>query len=332
VTKQSRIQRLRSAHPWFDHLVRAAESYGEHYGNHYAAAITYFSVLSLIPILMVAFAVAGFVLAGNTHLLDQLQADVAKSVPGQLGSTFNKMISGAIEARGTVGVVGLLVALYSGVGWMGNLRDALTAQWGQERPKLPILRTMLRDLVALVGLGLAIVISFAITAAGTGLGTLVLRWAGLDHIRGAHGLLIALTVVVAVLANWLVFLWVIAKLPRERVGLRSAVRGALIAAIGFEAINQLATVLLRNVGRSPTATIFGSALGLLTFANIVSRFLLLVTAWTATAKENVLPAEIPAPPPVVISPVVAARDGFGSGVVTGLVAGTAAGLALRRRR
>ncbi|HEX9334500.1 MAG TPA: inner membrane protein YhjD, partial [Pseudonocardiaceae bacterium] len=40
---QSRISRLRSKYPSLDHLIRANESYGDHYGNHYAAAITYFS-------------------------------------------------------------------------------------------------------------------------------------------------------------------------------------------------------------------------------------------------------------------------------------------------
>jgi membrane protein len=331
VPKQSRIQRLRRAHPWFDHLLRAAESYDEHYGNHYAAAITYFSVLSLIPILMVGFAIAAFVLAGNAHLLGQLQSQITKSAPGPLGNTLNDMVHGAIAARGTVGIVGLLIAVYSGVGWMGNLRDALTAQWDQERPKLPVLKTMLFDLLALIGLGLALVLSFAITAAGTGLGSLVLRWVGLDGYGWAHALLVVLTIVLSVLANWLVFLWVIARLPRERVEFASAVRGALIAAIGFEVLKQLATVLLRSVGKSPTASVFGSAIGLLIFANLVARFLLLVTAWTATADPN-RRRSAEAPPPAVIQPLVTVRRGFGPGVAAGLLAGTLAGFALHRKR
>ena len=73
----ARLARLRREHQWLDHLIRAFESYNEHYGDHYAAAITYFSVLSLIPILMLAFAVAGFILAGNPQLLAELQAEMA---------------------------------------------------------------------------------------------------------------------------------------------------------------------------------------------------------------------------------------------------------------
>ncbi|HEY0807240.1 MAG TPA: inner membrane protein YhjD [Pseudonocardiaceae bacterium] len=331
--RQSRISRLRARYHWLDHLIRANESYNEHYGNHYAAAITYFSVLSLIPILMVAFAIAGVVLAGNAHLLGELQSAITKSMPGALGSTLHDVVNEAVTARGTVGIVGLVIALYSGIGWMSNLRDALTAQWGQERRKLPLLRTMLGDLLALIGLGLALAVSIAITVAGTGMGAYLLRLAGLQNNGAAHVLLVILTVLLSLLANWLVFLWVIARLPRERVGVRSAVRGALLAAIGFEVLKQAATVLLKSAVHSPTGAVFGSIIGLLVFANLVSRFLLLVTAWTATARENLTPRPAPAPPPAVIRPVVVTRPGLSPVAAVGLVAaGTLTGWALRRKR
>ena len=56
------VRALRERYGWLDHLVRAGARYTERHGNHYAAAVTYFSVLSLVPLLMVAFAIAGFVL------------------------------------------------------------------------------------------------------------------------------------------------------------------------------------------------------------------------------------------------------------------------------
>ncbi len=331
--KESRIARLRTQHPWVDHLFRANESYSAHYGNHYAAAITYFSILSLIPILMVAFAIAGIVLAGNANLLQELQDSITKSVPGELGDTLNQVVDAAIAARATVGIVGLVIALYSGIGWMSNLRDALTAQWGQEKGKLPLIRTTLSDFASLIGLGVALIVSFAITVAGSGVGAYLLKLAGLDRTGWAEALLVVLTVVLSLVANWLVFLWVIARLPRERVSLRSAVKGALVAAIGFEILKQLATVLLKSATSSPTGAVFGSVIGLLVFANLVSRFLLMVTAWTATSKENTVPAPIEAPPPAVIQPIVRPRVGVGPAGAAGLLAaGTLTGLALRRKR
>ena len=43
-----------------------------------------------------------------------------------------------MQQRTTVGIVGLLIALYSGVNWMGNLREAIRAQ-SREVWELPYL-------------------------------------------------------------------------------------------------------------------------------------------------------------------------------------------------
>ena len=67
--------------PGIDHLLRANEAYTEQHGNHYAAAITYFSVLSLVPLAAGGVRGAGFVLAAQPDLLAQLQDDIASRCP-----------------------------------------------------------------------------------------------------------------------------------------------------------------------------------------------------------------------------------------------------------
>jgi membrane protein len=331
--KESFLTRQRRKRPWLDHLVRAGEAYTERYGNHYAAAITYFSVLSLIPLLMIAFAIAGFVLAGNAALLQEMKSGITEAVPSGLGDTINKVVDGAIESRNAVGVIGLLAALYSGLGWMSNLRDALTAQWGQEYKQRPFLTTTIKDLLALLGLGLALGVSFGLSAAGSGLGSWLLGLVGLDDDAWALFLLRLATIVLALAANWLVFLWVLSRLPRESVSARSAVKGAIAAAIGFEVLKQVFTVYLASVTTSPSGQLFGPIIGLLLFANFVSRFLLFITAWTATARENVVKAPPPPPPPAVISPRTVVRKGPDARSAAGLVGvGAVLGLLLRKKK
>lgn len=53
--------------PMVAHLIRATERFNDRLGNQFGAAITYFSFLSMIPIMMVSFAAAGFILA--SHLI-----------------------------------------------------------------------------------------------------------------------------------------------------------------------------------------------------------------------------------------------------------------------
>jgi membrane protein len=331
--KESFLARQRGQRPWLDHLVRAGEAYAERNGNHYAAAITYFSVLSLFPLIMIAFAVAGFVLAGNQSLLTEMQNSITEAVPSGLGETINDVIKEAVESRGTVGIIGLVAAVYSGLGWMSNLRDALTAQWGQEHRERPFLKTMLKDLLALLGLGLALAVSFGLSAAGAGLGSWLLGLVGLDDDAWALFLLRVATIVLSLAANWLVFLWVLSRLPREKVSARSAVRGAIAAAIGFEVLKQVFAIYLATVLNSPAGQVFGPIIGLLLFSNFVSRFLLFITAWTATAKENLPPVIPPPPPPAVISPrMIVHRGATARGAVGLLGAGALLGLLLGNRK
>ena len=329
--KEKLLPKLRRKYPWLDHVIRANEAFTERYGNHYAAAITYFSVLSLFPLLMVGFSITGLVLQGNTAVLNQIKDGITGSAPAGLGDFLNQIVTAALSAGAGTGIFGLVLALYSGIGWMTNLRDALTAQWGQEKQSLPLVSTTLKDLLRLVGLGLALAVSFGLTAAGSGVGHLLLELVGLENQGWAVFLLRLATIVLGLFANMLVFLWVIARLPREKVNVRSAVKGAIIASIGFEILKQVTTVYLGFVTGSPSTVLFGPILGLLFFSNLVSRFLLFVTAWTATAKENMTTVVQP-PPPVVIRPRVSVERGWGIGATAGAFSAGALLAWLGRRR
>ncbi|MFN2478366.1 MAG: inner membrane protein YhjD [Pseudonocardiaceae bacterium] len=314
--KPSLLQRFRLRYSWLDDLVRAGQSYTANHGDHYAAAITFFSVLSLVPLLMIVFAAAGFVLAGDPELLHQLQDQIHSAAPAGLGATLDQVIDGAIRSRRGVGIVGLLGALYSGLGWMGNLRDALTAQWrlapwrsNPGRSNHPpesdgFLRTKVFDLLALLGLGLALMASFALTGIGTAFASVVLNALGLGQIPGARLVLVMLAVAASVVGMWLVFLWVLARLPREPVPLRSATRAAWFGAVGFELLKQAFAIYLNSVTNSPTGRLFGPVIGLMVFAYFVSRFLLFLTAWAAVVAKNHPQGDLPPGEPIVPEVVV----------------------------
>jgi len=256
-----------------------------------------------------------------------------------MGDTLTKVVDQAINSGGTVGTIGLIGALYSGLGWMTNLREALSEQWGQRSDPPKFLRRLAVDLLALISLGLALVLSLAVTAIG-GLAKPLLRFVGLDHVAWLNPVIQLVVVVVGLLASALVFLWVIARLPREPVTWRSAVKAALVAAVGFEVIKRVMVVYIGAVTHSPAGAAFGPILGLLIFIFTVSRFLLFLTAWAATARENRMAAPVAVPGPAVIRTEVIVRDGPSAGATAGLVgAGAVAGLLLsvvaglpRRRR
>ncbi|HEY0640427.1 MAG TPA: inner membrane protein YhjD [Pseudonocardiaceae bacterium] len=328
------LQRQRDRRPWFDHLVRAGARYTANNGDHYAAAITYFSVLALIPLLMIGFSLLGFVLFRQPELIERVKSGITEAAPPNLADALTPLVDTAVERRTAVGLLGLLGAVYSGLGWIGNLREALTAQWNQLHDRRSFLATKGVDALALLGLGLALVISLGITAAGTAFTNDILEFLGVEQLWWAKALVVAATVTLALIGNWLVFLWVIARLPREPVTLRSAAKAAVLGAVGFEILKQVVTLFLSSLS-GPAGAVFGPVIGLLVFAFLVSRFLLFVTAWAATARENEQRV-VPPPPGAVIRPTVTLHrgpDGRTAGSLLGAGALLGLGLSwlLRRR-
>lgn len=325
----SALARFRLRHPRVDHLARAGERFTETHGNHYAAAITYFTILALVPLLMVAFASLALVLQSNPDLLAELKTQIGKALPAGLDQTLSSVIDQAITSATTVGVLGMGFALVAGLGWMTNFRDALSVQWGHDRPPpTSYLRRLGADLASLIGLGLAMAFSYGLTVvAGGGLTGQILGYLGLGDAGWSAWLLELLALMLGLVSNWLVFLWVFARLPREPVTWRSAVMAAAAAAVGLEVIKRVMVVYLAAVTQTPAGLAFGPILGLLIFVFTVSQFLLFLTAWAATARENQVERPPPVPSPAVIRSDVTVRSSPGAGTVTGLLsAGVIAGM------
>ncbi|MFC9965960.1 inner membrane protein YhjD [Nocardia ignorata] len=319
------VEKQVKSRPWLDHLVRAGGRFQRQRGDYYAAGITYFTVLSLFPLLMVAFSIAGFILAGQPDLLNELQGKVIEKT-GTFGDQINELIDQAIGSRGTVGLLGLLTGLYTGLGWIANLRAALTEQWETQTPDKPWWREKLSDLGALFGLFLALVVSLGLsTVANSGLAAKLLKTFGLDGVPGASVVLSIVSIALGMLASWAVFAWVIARLPREPVSLRSAAKAAAIAAVAFEIFKFVGAIYLRMVLSSPAGATFGSIIGLMVFSYITFRILLFATAWAATSSDNDH-TEIAPPAPVVIQPRVVDKNlstgagaaAFGAGALAAL--------------
>jgi membrane protein len=281
----SRLARLRARHRWLDRLARAVAGYRERNGDHYAAAITFFSVLSLVPLLMVGASVAGFVVAGNQELLARLDQVIGTNVPGAFRATVRTVVETVIEERGKFGVFGLLVAIYSGWSWISNLRDAATAMWKQPPPQRSFLRNVVADVATLLGLGVALLVSVGLTALGGAVGHQVLVLLDLDRTSWAPTLLTIGAPVLAVVVNAFVLLWILARLPRQAVPFRGVVSAALVGAVGFEILKHLGNLYLVLISHSPAVATLGGFVGLLLFAYLVARLFLLVTVWAAVGKR-----------------------------------------------
>jgi membrane protein len=283
------LRRQRQRRPWLDHLVRAYQQYKRASGDHVAAAIAYFSFLAIFPLVLLGASIAGFVLANNQDLQDRLQDVISQNVPGSLGDTLSQAVSSIIAHRGSIGVIALFGVAYAGLGWVGNLRTGVQLVWSSEVTEEKFVKAKLGDLLVLVGLGLGIVLSLALTSGGTALAHALLKSVGLDHTPGMGTLVAILGILLGLAADTLLFMWLFTRLPRRPVRLRTVFRGALLAAVGYEILKLIGTTYIAKVTANPTYGVFAGAVGLLVWIDLVSRFLLLSAAWTATGRQ---PAQV----------------------------------------
>lgn len=324
------------------HLQRAAGRFGERLGSQFAAAITYFSFLALVPIIMVAFSVAGFVLSSQPDLLDKLQVQVAKQVPGALSDTLSDALNQAVGARFSVGIIGLVLALYSGIGWMGNVRQAVQAQWrpdfddDQEIANTSFLKNLWTNLWMLAGLGLALVVSLALSSIGNAFASEIVKLLGLSDVGWLKPLIAVASIVLAIAADVLIFMWVYSMLPPQHMkGTRKALfRGSLIAAVGFEVLKfALTNILPSALSGGATGKVFGPIIGVLAFFNLVATLVLFTAAWISTSeggpqkKQHEDDADRIQEPAVIVHEVVSRPK---AGVLLGV--GAVLGLGWSRRR
>lgn len=276
--------------PVVAHLLRAAERFNDRLGNQFGAAITYFSFLSMIPIMMVSFAAAGFILASHPTLLQDIFNKILENVSDPtLAATLKSTINTAVQQRTTVGLVGLAVALYSGINWMGNLREAIRAQsrdvWERKpQDEEAIWLKYLRDFVSLIGLLIALIITLSITSIAGSAQQLIISTLYLDNIEWLKPAWRLIGLAISIFANYLLFFWIFWRLPRHRPRKKALIRGTFIAAIGFEVIKIIMTWTLPTLVKSPSGAAFGSVLGLMAFFYFFARLTLFCAAWIATAE------------------------------------------------
>jgi membrane protein len=345
------IRRLEQR-PRIAHMIRAVERYTSRLGSQFAAATTYFSVLALVPILMMAFSITGLVLTVvQPELLDNVADAVADTLGGTDPATRQKildLVNNALSQFWTIGVIGLVVALYTGAKWMGHLKNAVRTQWRPGfdlRPEeINIVFKTLGNLLLLMGLLVGMAVMFGLSSLSTSLANTVVGWLGLSDQPWIAPLLRVSSIVISIGAGWLIFMYLYTVLPETREPWPVVRRGALLGSIALVALQSLASLLISAFRGNPAAVIFGPVIVLMLFFNLFAQLVLFVAAWIATTQHEAVPVpaeeERTAPPepeerqdeaPNVVPEAVAARSvrvGMGAGYVTGAATGVGLGAAL----
>jgi membrane protein len=337
----ARVHELREDHPHLDHAVKMQGHYGETKAGQQAGAVTYFGFLSVFPILALAFFVIGYVSAVVPESKDTLRDAIGSMLPGIIGPGDNQLQLKDIEdAAGAVGLVGLVGVLYSGLGWLSALRDALIAVFVLPQREQPnFVMGKVRDLITLVVIGLVMLTAVAVTGVVAGFSEDLLGWLGLSTELG--WLVRILTIALGLPANALLFLVMFRLLAAPDIPFRAMLSGALLGAVGFEILKQASQLLIKTTQGQPAFQAFGIALILVVWINYSSRVTLYAAAWAWThplaeaerVAEPAAPVQGPPLPSIDELPTSGGDDDTSrkGAFVAGAVAGAAAAAVVKGR-
>ncbi|WP_055699517.1 MULTISPECIES: YihY/virulence factor BrkB family protein [Streptomyces] len=275
-----------------------------------AAAMTFISFLALFPLLTVAAAVAAATLSKKQQ--NAIEDKISEQVPG-ISDQLD--LDALIANAGTISLVAGALLLFTGIGWVGSIRECLRAVWElEDEEENPVLRKV-KDAGVLIGLGGAGLASFAASA----LASTAVGWTadviGIDEKGWGAVLLQVIGFAVAVLADFLLLLYVLTLLPGVQPHRRELVTAGLIGAAGFELLKLLLGGYMKGVAAKSMYGAFGVPVALLLWINFTAKLLLFCAAWTATQKASRTEEETPAPEEETPSPEKApsvspdARDG-----------------------
>ncbi|MFT4218847.1 MAG: YhjD/YihY/BrkB family envelope integrity protein [Micropruina sp.] len=331
--------------PAIAHLWRTQERFTARLGNQFAGAITYFSVLSIVPVLMFGFSVLGMVLTVlRPDLLDAVRDLVKqefKNAP--LGEQVISIMENALRNWATLTIVAVAVFAWSGANWVANLKSAIRAQL---RPTLDVAEQKanivvetLKNIAILLTLLVTILAMFALSTVATVLTGSIIEWLHLPASIVTTLLLRLVPILVNIAVGTALFAflyWVSYQQPIPR---KIWLTGALIGSLGLAVLQVTATTVSGLFSGNAAANVFGPIIIAMLFLNLFATLILLIAAWMASYDPSPVyrsplahdvadpPAELVDPLPSVPRSVAerAIRVGMGTGWVMGAATGVGLG-------
>jgi len=243
-----------------DLLRAAAVNWVHDYAQSMGAALAFYTMFSIAPLLLIVVSVAGLVVGEDTA-----RGEIYTQLDGMLGSEGAQAVQGLLEtARRPAGqllpgVVGLVVLFIGATTVFAELQDALDRIWRAPARTSGgglwrLLRARLLSFGMILGIGFLLMVSLAFSA---GLAALNRWWDPLFEgwTRVAH----AIDVGISVLLSTLVFAMIYKAMPRVRIDWKDVWIGAAFTAILFVAGKFL---IGAYIGRTGISTAFGAAASL----------------------------------------------------------------------
>jgi membrane protein len=239
----------------------AALNWIKDYAQSMGAALAFYTIFSIAPLLLIVIAIAGFVFGEEAA-----RGEIYGQLVGMLGATGAAAVQELLESVGqrrqsvSAALVGTIVLFVGATSVFGELQDALDRIWRvPQRPKAAglwgLLRGRLLSFGMILGIGFLLIVSLAFSAALSALS----RWwdpasRSWYTFTGMSELGLSFVFVTAV------FAMIYKTMPRARIAWRDVWVGAAVTALLFIAGK---TLIGLYIGGSGITSAFGAAASLI---------------------------------------------------------------------
>lgn len=274
------------------------------------AALAYYTVFSLAPLLVISIAIAGLVL-GDEAARGQIQAQISGLVGQEGARAVEEMVEGASRpSSGVIALVaGFAMLLFGASGVFGQLQDALNTIW-EVQPKpgrglLGMLKDRFLSFTMVLGTGFLLLVSLVLSAALTALG---------EMMGGAIPTLEFLAPVLHALVSFVVvtglFALIFKVIPDAEVQWRDVWIGAAFTALLFVIGKVLLGIYLGRGSFGSTYGAAGSVLVILLWVYYAAQILFLGAEFTQVWANRYGSRVQPDEDAIAVDEVVRAQQGM----------------------
>jgi len=269
----SSIDDFQRRHPKAGFPLAVIYKYVDDQGGYLAALITYYGFVSLFPLMLLFTTILGVVLQNNQELKEQILNTAFEQIP-VIGTQLQdpEGLSGSTTAV----VIGLVGAIYGGLGVSVATQNAMNVIWAVPRNSRPNPITVRVRGAALLGsIGFALVALVGVNIVAGRLGS---PWQ-------------TFAPYVAVVLGGVVFTVLFRHGTARSVTVLDVLPGAVIAALGWQGLQQFGTFYItRVIARSRDVTgVFAVVLGLIAFLYLAAVLLVVCLEINAVRKDKLYP-------------------------------------------
>lgn len=238
-------------------FVRAAKAWSDDYAPSMGAAISYYTVFSIAPLLVIVIAVAGAVF-GRDAVSGQIVAQMRGLVGDQGAAVVQNIVAASSNThKGLIaGIISAVVLVVGATSVFTELQSSLDRIWHvPESERATGLRSLVRDRLlsfgVILGLVFLLMVSLVLSAGLSAVG----NWAS-DMLPGASVLLQLVNIALSLGVATLLFAFIFKVLPSTRIEWHDVWVGAFTTAVLFEIGKYLIGLYL---GKSSTTQAFAAA-------------------------------------------------------------------------